>query len=451
MKNLPIKVCGTCTIDLKFTKVPYQYFATKFKVIEDKEPLLILGIDFMLQNYVTVDFSRYQITIDGKTLPMEGSTLTELSSLDQDLLDKNRIFNINTITNKLVKQYFPEDDKLGKIKGIKHQIILNSPIPTFAKPYRLTEKITEELKSEIQEMEEKGLIQKSSSMYSSPAFVILKRNKKLRLIVDYRKLNSITISEAYPFPSVEEQLCGLKGSKVFSQIDLNQGYYQVEVDQKDRHKTSFVLPFGQYEFKVMPFGLKNSPRTFQRAMGNILNHLPYVKVFLDDILVYSRTINEHEQHLEEVLKLLSQSGATINKEKSRFFQNEVEYLGYVLNEKGIHPCNRNLVKLENFRRPTNVTQCRKLLRLINFLRTFIPNLSAKIYPITQLLKGKEGKKDKVVWKPSMSKIVDDLAKYLNTAPTLHHPNYDKNFTLEIDASNEAVGGALYQEKINWCF
>ncbi len=191
--------------------------------------------------------------------------------------------------------------------------------------------------------------------------------------------------------------------------------------QEDVSKTSFVLPCGQYEFLVMPFGLKNSPRTFQRTMASILGDLPFIKIFLDDILVFSSNIEEHDQHLEVVFERLSKAGATINIEKSSFRKEEVEYLGYLISNKGIKPSIRAINSLKAFKQPTNVNQERKLLGLINYLRPFLKNLSHYLSPISDILKVHPNDKfDKISWSPENNVTVQQLLNELTTMPLLAH-------------------------------
>ncbi|KAG0440785.1 Retrovirus-related Pol polyprotein from transposon [Dictyocoela muelleri] len=157
-------------------------------------------------------------------------------------------------------------------------------------------------------------------MYCSPAFPILKRNGRVRLVIDYRKLNEITLKTNYIFPTITEILTQLHNSTVFSKIDLNLGYYQIPLDEKSIQYTAFGINNKRYEFLRMPFGLSNAPRTFQRAMNELLNHLPYVKVYIDDILIHSEDEEKHCDHINEVLKLLHENGLSINFDKCKFFR-----------------------------------------------------------------------------------------------------------------------------------
>lgn len=216
-----------------------------------------------------------------------------------------------------------------------------------------------------------GIIRNSHSSYSSTAFPLIKRDGTLLLVVDYRQLNSKTIPTGYPFPQIMDQLRQLESATCFSQLDMNCGYYQVPIEPTDIHKTAFVVPFGHYEFLRMPFGLSDAPRTFQRTMNEILGHLPFVRLFLDDILIFSSKEEEHEEHLNQVFSYLEDSLVTLNLEKCKIFQQEVEYLGHIVNSGGIRSADRGIHSLKEIPSPSTSRGLRKLLGLINWFRPYI--------------------------------------------------------------------------------
>ncbi len=441
ISSTPVKTIGT-TEFLRLRGTQFKVLAT---VIEYETPLFILGTRFMTTNYVKIDYSRFLLTIDSQTIEISEPSSKELSDPEKDLSDKTKIFNITQHdVNCLINKHFPNPNKLGRIKNVSHSIEVSSNIPVSSKLYKLTQELTQKLKKEIDKMESEDLISKSDSKYASPAFIILKRNGQIRLVVDYRKLNSITLAETYPFPAVEDQLKGLHGSLIFSQIDLNKGFYQIEMNPEDIKKTSFVLPFGQYQFHVMPFGLKNSPRTFQRAMEKILGDLEFVKIFLDDVLVFSKSPEDHMKHLDIIFTRIEENGATINQEKSSFLQSEVEYLGYVINKFGVNPSPRSVMKLQKMAIPKNAKQLRRLIGLINYLRPFIKNLSEKLSPLTDTLKGITENKKKFIWTLNMEQALANINNYLMDNPTLHHPDPCQPFVLQTDASDNGIGACLLQ-------
>ncbi|ORD92948.1 YI31B [Hepatospora eriocheir] len=221
----------------------------------------------------------------------------------------------NDELNKVIEEYSTSININEPIKNTSFQIKISSSEPVKKKPYTIFHKIASELKDHIDELLSKNIIKRFDSSYAFPWFVKRKPDGRLRLLIDYRKLNYITIDDAYPFPSTKELVRDLSGAKIFSQLDMEKGYYQIKIDSNDTYMTSFVLPNGLYEFTRMPFGLKNTPRIFQRVMQQILNGLDFVKVYLDYILIHSENINNHIQHCKIVLERLKNHNVKINFDK----------------------------------------------------------------------------------------------------------------------------------------
>ena len=195
----------------------------------------------------------------------------------------------------------------------------------------------QEVKQHIRELLQRDMIRESTSAYASPMVIVRKKNNEIRLCVDYRRLNKKTVRDAFPLPRVEESFDCLNGSKYFSTIDLSAGYNQVAVEESDKHKTAFTSPFGLYEYNRLPFGLCNGPATFQRLMQHCFRDEVFqlLLVFLDDIIVYSSTIDQQIQRLEIVVRRLRQHGLKLKQRKCDFFKKEVHYLGHIVSENGI--------------------------------------------------------------------------------------------------------------------
>ena len=266
----------------------------------------------------------------------------------------------------------------------EHTILLHDPTPIQRKGYTVPLKIIEDTRKEIDKLKKLGIIRNSKSNFCSPAFPILKKNGNIRLVVDYRQFNKQTLPTVYPLPLIHYYLQQLNGSKVFSQIDLNMGYYQIPIRESDVYKTGFTICNETYEFLRMPFGLANAPRTFQRTMQELLLSLNFTKVYLDDILIHSKREEEHLQHLKQVFEILRKAGASINFEKSHFNQQSVCSLGNIIAADGIKPdiskvCNFNIIK------PKNKKQLQRILGLVNWFRPYIINISEKISEINSKL------------------------------------------------------------------
>lgn len=229
----------------------------------------------------------------------------------------------------------------------------------------------------LQELSEAGVIQESESPFSSPIVVVRKKNGDVRLCIDYRKLNLQTIKDAYALPNLEETFSALTGSKWFSVLDLKSGYYQIEVEEADKPKTAFVCPLGFWEFNRMPQGVTNAPSTFQRlmekCMGNV--NLKEALVFLDDIIVFSETLEQHEIRLLHVLSRLKEYGLKLSMEKCKFFQTSVKYLGHIVSQHGVVTDPEKIVALKTWPSPRNLKDLRSFLGFAGYYRRFIQSYS----------------------------------------------------------------------------
>ena len=226
-------------------------------------------------------------------------------------------------------------------------------------------------------MKDAGVIQKSHSPWSSPVILVQKRNGDYRFCVDYRRLNEVTKKDTFPLPRIDDLLDLLGKSQFFSSLDLASGYWQIQVAPESRPKTAFVTHQGHFEFRVMPFGLTNAPAVFQRLVQQILEDLnpeggpDFVSAYTDDILIFSRTLEEHMTHLKLVLNRVRNAGLKLNPTKCRFIQPEVEYLGHVITPKGVKTATRHLDAVREFPVPTSVTEVSRFLGLASYYRRFV--------------------------------------------------------------------------------
>ncbi len=233
--------------------------------------------------------------------------MTNLAKPDSLLADKSKSLNVyEEEIKKTVDEFISSSKNLGEIDNVTNSIkLLDSPVIT-SKPYSIPLSQYDKFKEKIKDLQNSKIIRKSSSHIVSPFFVIIEKNNDLRLVIDYRKLNTHTIKMAYPIPSLNNQITTLHGCTRFSSIDMNSGYYQIKMNPDDIYKTAFITPFGQYEFLRMPFGLTNAPRTFQMAMNDILGHLSFIRVYLDDVLICSKNDKDHFEHINIVLTIFKQ-------------------------------------------------------------------------------------------------------------------------------------------------
>lgn len=342
-----------------------------------------------------------------------------------------------------------EGDRLTHTNKIRHKIpIIPGKAPINTKQYRLPQAHKEEIRKQVEKMLEQGIIAPSVSPWNAPIILVPKKSpdgtRKWRLVVDFRKLNEITISQVFPLPRIDEILDQLGQNKYFTTLDLASGYYQVLLDDNDREKTAFSTDFQHYEFVRLPMGLKSAPFTFQRLMGNILSEVlgSDCFVYLDDIVVHARSLGEHEEKLHRVLQLLQDNNLKVNIEKCQFLKREVVYLGHKCSETGVLPDPKKVECVQTYPPPTNVKELQAFLGLANYYRKFIPHAAQIMLPLTNLLK----KKVKFVWDENCQAAMNELKQAIINPPILSYPDFEKPFILTTDASNGALGAILSQGK-----
>ena len=320
--------------------------------------------------------------------------------------------------------------------------------PPHKSPYRLSSTEMEELRRQVELLLEQGWIRPSSSPYGAPVLFVPKKDGKWRMCIDYRALNKTTIKNRYPLPKVEELMDRLHGARYFTKIDLYSGYHQIRVRESDIQKTAFVTRYGAFEYLVMPFGLCNAPATFQRMMNTILRDGldRFVLVFLDDILIYSRTIEEHERHIRAVLDRLRAEKFFGRIKKCDFYQTEVEYLGFDVGADGVKPSVSKVRAVAEWPTPTSVKDVRSFLGLASFYRKFIRHFSEIAAPLTDLTKkGRAEVWSPEVWGEKEDTAFTNLKMAMVTAPLLQLPDFDREFTVTTDASEVSVGAILQQD------
>ncbi|GBG74002.1 hypothetical protein CBR_g17712 [Chara braunii] len=272
-------------------------------------------------------------------------------------------------------------------RPIRHEIILeDGTVPPRGCIYRMSEEELSVLRSQLDDLLEKGWIRPSSSPYGAPVLFVRKKNKDLLLCIDYRKLNVQMIRNVGPLARIDDLLGRLRGAKFFSKLDRKSGYHQLENRKKDRYKTAFKTRYGHFEWLVMPFGLTNAPATFQAAMTTEFRHMldRFILIYLDDILVYSRSLDEHVEHLRTVLERLRQAKYKANRDKCEFARQELEYLGHYVTPQGIRPLADKIEALRVWPDPTNTMDVRSFMGLAGYYQRFITGYSRIVAPLTRL-------------------------------------------------------------------
>ncbi|CAL8169356.1 unnamed protein product [Prunus armeniaca] len=295
--------------------------------------------------------------------------------------------------------------------------------PIHQAPYRMAPTELRELKFQLQELVDLGFIRPSVSPWGAPMLFVKKKDGTMRLCIDYRQLNKVTVHNRYPLPRIDDLFDQLKGAKYFSKIDLRSGYHQLRVRDEDILKTTFRTRYGHYEFLVMPFGLTNAPAAFMDLMNRVFR--PYldrfVIVFIDDILVYSRTLEGHKKHLRLVLKDFEKEAALC--------QVQVDFLGHVISAEEIYVDPRKVEAVVNWVQPTSVIEVRNFLGLAGYYRRFVEGFSSIAAPLTRLMR---------------KNSFQELKKRVTTAPVLALSDNSGNFVIYNDASLQGLGCVLMQ-------
>lgn len=345
---------------------------------------------------------------------------------------------------------------LGCTNLITHEIPLLDEVPVRQPYRRIPPSQYEAVREHIKQLLDSQVIRESCSPYASPIVLVMKKGGGLRMCVDYRQLNARTRKDAYPLPRIEESLDALTGSKWFSTLDLASGYNQVAMADADRAKTAFCTPFGLFEFNRMPFGLCNAPGTFQRLMERMFGDQRFqsVLLYLDDIVVFSSTVHQHLERLEEVFARLDQQGLKVKLSKCHFFQKQVKYLGHVVSEQGVATDPDKVAAVREWKQPSHLADLRSFLGFASYYRRFVKGfakLAAPLHRLVAQLSGpnKKGKTPKILlssaWDDHCDKAFLALRDGLITAPILAYADFKKPFILEIDASHGGLGAVLSQD------
>ena len=253
----------------------------------------------------------------------------------------------------------------------------------------------------------------------------------------------MTVDDKYPLPHIHDFNAKLKGAKVFSKVDLIRGYHQIPVAAADVPKTAIVTPFGLYEYLRMPFRLKNAAQRFQRLMDRILDGLTWCFVYLDDILVASRSMAEHKEHLETLFDILARNGLVVNREKCELGVTALDFLGHRVTSKGILPMTERVAAIRKFPTPKDKPALQRFLGMVNYYHRFMPHIAAKLIPLHQAVGHKKGKS--IEWSEKCDEALELAKEALAKATILSHPARDAETTITVDASDIAMGGQLEQK------
>ena len=351
-----------------------------------------------------------------------------------------------TQVKEILCQHLPEfstgDADLGRTHLTHHHIHTGDNRPVKMNPRKIPVHFEKEVEAQLEQMQRQGVIRPSQSPWAAPVVLVRKKDGGLRFCVDYRRLNDLTVKDAYPLPRIDDTLDALGSAKWFSTLDLASGFWQLEVNPQHREKTAFVTKQGLWEFNVFPYGLTNAPSTFQRLMELVLGGLQWIKclVYLDDIIIFGRTFLEHISRLGEVLGRLKSAQLKLKPAKCNLFSREVTYLGHVISAEGFSTDPAKVEAVCSWPTPASVHDVRSFLGLASYYRRFVANFASIAQPLHKLTE----KKIPFHWTNECQQAFDILKNKLTTAPVLVYPEISKQFILDTDASDRGIGAVLSQ-------
>ncbi|UYV66317.1 hypothetical protein LAZ67_4001317 [Cordylochernes scorpioides] len=408
----------------------------------------IIGADF-LNNFGLI------IDIKNKRL-IDGITNLSIRGVIQSISDMGNISTLNSSTkvSAILTKYpnlcRPPSDFVEAKHSVKHYIPTRGQ-PIHSKARRLDSQRLTLAKAEFQYMLNNGIIRPSNSSWASPLHLVSKRDESLRPCGDYRRLNAVTLPDRYPIPRLDDFHHILKGTRVYSKIDLCKAFYQIPIAEEDKPKTAIITPFGLFEFNVMSFGLRNATATFQRFMHEVLRNLDFAFFYLDDILVASKTEEEHYSHLETLFSRLNSYGLRINLSKSKFLVQEIDFLGYLITSHGVKPLPTKVKAILEYKKPKTVHELRIFLGMLNFYRTFLNNAAETQAILHEYLRGAKKKdRSEIKWTEEAEVQFEKCKQALANTALLAYPDTELPISLCTDASDRAVGSVLQQlDNNNW--
>ena len=332
-------------------------------------------------------------------------------------------------------------DKLGNASPVSHTVDTGQANPVQIHPYRIAPAWREELRKEIFKLKEEGIIQYSQSPWSAPMVPVRKSNGSIRLCIDYRALNEVTVPDPYQMPNIEDLLSRVSEATWFSKLDMNRGFYQIPLEMSSYPKTAFCSPWGKFHFIRMPFGLRNAPATFQRCMDFVLGHLlAFTCTYIDDVLVFSDSWDDHLVHVQQVLDALKDAGLTASPSKCVFGARSLSYLGHLVGVGYVSVPEARVRAIKEYRRPVTRRDLRAFLGTVGYYRRFIPGFAGRAGPLFAALK--KGSPDRLCWSEDISNAYNYLSNALCSSSVLCLPRSSDHLTLYTDASYGGLGAVL---------
>ena len=397
--------------------------------------------------------------INGDITNVTEPDIMKLLTIDENnLLSTEEKGLLKDLLTKHSDIFSTSDNDIGHCDMIKHRIDLmeGKETPFKEKHRRIPPMMIDEVRNHLEQLLSAGIIKKSKSPWASNVVLVRKKNGSLRMCVDYRNLNSRTVKDSYALPRIEEIFDVLKGSKYFSTIDMKSGYHQVEIEESHKERTAFTVgPLGFYEYNRMPFGLSNSPATYQRLMEECLGdyNMTICVIYLDDLIVFADTFEEHLHRLDLVLTRLKQCNLKLSPEKCTFIQEKVGFLGHVVSADGIETDPEKIDKIKKWPTPSNADELRSFLAFAGYYRRSIKDFSKITRPLADILpptmtKKNNKKTHQWTWSDREQETFEKPKVILSSPPILAYPDFSLPFELHTDASRKGLGAVLYQTQEN---
>ena len=453
-----------------------KQFTHTFLVVKNLHTGLILGDDFLAQKGAKIDFKNRVMYVKGgkvrltprgpmpEVMEEEGEGPEEVAAVNMaygtnpsmpSTEAKKKDFSIGLCLPKEKEEllalleknddlFVQNDIDLTRTDLVEMKVETKDHPPIAQKMRRLPFQKRALVKQHVEEMLANGVIRPSSSPWSSPIVLAKKPDGTKRFCVDYTKLNDVTVGDAFPLPNMEDLLLDIGAAKYYSSVDLKSGYWQVRVREEDKAKTAFSVPWGLYEFNVLPFGLKGGPGMFMRLMQQVLGEAQgkYCQCYIDDVIIYSATFEEHVEHLEDILGRIRKAGLKLKRSKCEFIVQKINFLGHVVTTDGITPQQEKTKVIANLEPPRTPRGVREFLGMASFYRRFVKDFSKVAKPLTNLTR----KDVTFQWTPQCQEAFQSLKDALVSPPILAYPDMTKSFRLFTDASATAVGALLTQEQ-----
>lgn len=375
---------------------------------------------------------------------VKDKSLFDSESFDSTLLSESEKERLTALLSEYDDVFQKPNQPLGATNILKHKIkLVENAKPFRSCPYRMNPHHRSEVSKQLQEMLDQGICRESESPFASPVILVRKSDGSLRFVVDMRKLNDITVKDCYPLMRIDDALDNLGGARYFATLDLQSGYWQVELDEASKPLTAFVTDQGLFEFNRMPFGLCNAPSTFSRAMSRAMKGILWseVLIYLDDVIVFARTFDEYLSRLQNVFDRLRAANLKLKSQKCKFGQEKVTFLGHVVTPDGVTTDPRKCEAIQKVPVPHRVKELRSFLGLTNYYARFVPRYREIARPLYRLTR----KNMPFIWTTECQMAFEKLKQILQSTQVLAYPQFDKPFILETDASGFAIGFVLSQE------